>query len=222
MGNFHLIVIAVGTTIIFLSFFFAFAVRGNHTIPAYLNLFYYYPLLILFESVNSILCIYFHLYSGFTENSIEKLLFLFDFIFWALFFLAVFKSKNPVFKKVIYSNFIIFLLIMLVSSFTFRSPYESLGFSNMGKSIFCLLYVYDLFTSEPNINLKKDPVFWIVCGLFFYAASTIPIYLSLSYLYQHYQAVVGFLFPITNITIIIMHLLFIKGFLCIKQQRIPS
>ena len=220
MGNFHLIVIAGGTVIIFLSFYFAFAVRGNHTIPANLRNFYLLPLFLLIFSLQTLALNFCTIYPKLYVAAFEKGVVIFEFVFWTYFFINTSLKRV---KKTILSIFILFIFLLLLINSQESKAYVALGISNIAKLIFCLLYFYQLFTSPPNLNIKREPVFWIVCGLFFNSAITVPIYLSIGFLFKNnYKSVIGILFPLTNITIIIMHLLFIKGFLCIKQQRIPS
>jgi hypothetical protein len=222
MGDFHRIVIMVGTVVVSLSFLLAFSVRTKENTPFYLRRFYLYPLLTLLLSLNTFAVDFFKLTSTAHQASIEKIIFTIDFSFFAYFFISVVEEKSM--KQLIKMVSILFLLGTVVSWIFFAETklyhYYFRAYHNLGKLIFCLIYLYSIFNCSPKLILKKEPAFWITSGLLFYTTVTIPIFLSYYYLAINRQiSILSILFPLTNISIILMHLLFIKGYLCTIQQR---
>lgn len=215
---YHKTVIYVGTIIIFISFLFAFLNRRSSAIPSYLRHFYLYPLFVLLVSANTIAGFLIDSYPSDIGIFMEKILTVIDFAFWTFFFYSVNTIIAPRLKKLVLIIFLLTLLPTLVINTYERFTYVSLSVFNFSKCLFCLLYFSNLFKMLQTVSLKKDPVFWIVLGLFFYTAVTIPIYVTTTYLHQKISNSL-LLFPLTNIAIIIMHLLFIKGHLCVINRK---
>jgi hypothetical protein len=151
---------------------------------------------------------------------IEKSVLLIDFTFWGLFFIFLFKKtiSKQLSERVTVFFLIAIFLVQVVNSFS-KSAYEGLGYANMAKCVFCVLYFHSLFSRPPKLSLRHEPAFWIVTGLLFYSTISTPIYLSINLFYSnHYVDLISILFPLTNIAIIIKHLLFLKGYSCTTQQ----
>jgi hypothetical protein len=223
MGNFHKIVIITGTVVIFLSFIISFQIRKQSSTPEYLRRFYLYPLLTLLLSLNTLAFDVFETGSKEVQVTIEKVIFTLDFIFFAYFFKLV-LTDSPL-KKLAHQVFICVMLftipIILITIQQTLFHYFFRSFHNIGKFLFCLIYIYSIFRSSPRLILKEDAAFWIVMGLLFYSSITVPIFLGYYYLaINKYVDILSILFPLTNISIIIMHLLFIKGYLC--TARLPK
>jgi hypothetical protein len=221
MGNFHTIVAIIGTFVIGISATAAFIIRKNKKIPFYLRYFYLYPLYAFLVSINTLALNFCSVYSTRHGAKVEKLIVVVDFLFWGLFFINLFKdhsSKST--KYIVYISFVGSLIfIQVVNSFS-KSAYQGLGYANLGKCFLCIVYFYSLFKSPPSLSLKHEPAFWILTGLLFYSTLSIPVYLSINLFYaNHYMHLISILFPLTNITIIIMHLLFLKGYICRIQQH---
>jgi hypothetical protein len=223
MGIFHTIVILVGTLVIAVTLAFSLIQRTNVNLPGYLKNFYVYPLFILLISLNTLTFAIFPIYKVAFAISIEKTFVLVDFIFWGLFFLYLLKvNSSRKFIKFLNNIFFIMLVVILSLVCFSTNPYQPLGYANLGKCIFCICYFHNLFRNLPDLNLRGQPSFWIVSGLLFYSTISTPIYLSMDlFFYNHYDDLIGILFPLTNIAIIVMHLLFLKGYLCtIQRQKI--
>lgn len=205
---------------IFLSFATAFANRKKNLTPKYIRLFYIYPLMILILSTNALLVTLIQLYSIKIASLIEQYFTTADFIFWIVFFYQLFKDST-ILKKFVFLVSLVILVLITFVTYHPLSTYINLGISNIGKCLFCLAYFYDLLHSVPKVILRFEAVFWIVLGLFFNTAVTIPIYLTIHYLNINHSEISQQIFSLTNIAIIIMHLLFIKGQLCIllPQKR---
>jgi hypothetical protein len=151
----------------------------------------------------------------------EKIFVVMDYIFWGIFFLALLQTETPPkIMNVLNVCFLVVLGVVLLFCYSAQNAYQALGYANLGKCVFCIYYFYGLFKNLPKVDLWYEPSFWIVTGLLFYSAISTPIYLSINiFLKNHFKDLIGILFPLTNIAIIIMHLLFLKGYLCIIQRQ---
>jgi hypothetical protein len=81
--------------------------------------------------------------------------------------------------------------------------------------VFCIYFYHKLFKDLPTKNIKSEPSFWIVTGLFFYSCLSVPFYTLNEYMRSSFTRIVYTnIFSISNILIIIMHLFFIKAYIC--------
>jgi hypothetical protein len=220
MGNFHTIVAIIGTFVIAISATTAFSVRKNSKTPYYLKYFYLYPLYVMSVSINTLALNFNAVYRASLGVKVEKSIVVIDFIFWGLFFINLFKlNYSKTTRRIVYLIFVCIFIAILGINYFSKSAYDALAYANVGKCLLCIVYFYSLFKSPPSLSLRHEPAFWIVTGLLFYSTLSIPVYLSINLFYaNHYMNLISILFPLTNITIIIMHLLFIKGYLCRIQQ----
>jgi hypothetical protein len=222
MGDFHKIVVIIGTAIIFVAFLLALKIREDGKAFPYLKHFYILPLLLLLVSFNTIVIDLTNRELMAFLPIVEKILSTLDFIFYSYFFSIIVGSSDL--KKTIkwISLFFIILTIPLVVILSEKSlfHYYFRAFHNMGKLLFCLVYLYSIFNSSPKLVLKNEPAFWITMGVLFYTSITIPIFLCYYFLATNkFRDLLNILFPLTNISIIIMHLFFIKGLLCTFRQH---
>ncbi len=185
----------------------------------YLEHFYLITIITFFTSLNAVFGFLLHYYPKRYFISIQNILFIFDSIFWCFFFLSLLKfnvSRN----KTIMFSFIVMIVLARIYTGVSSSNFQVHAFSNLFKLAFCLLYYIELFKTNLKLNLKKDPAFWIVTGLFFYCAISFPVYAIHDHLRVKLGNILaGNIFSTTNIAIIIMHLLFVKACLCSIQVR---
>ena len=218
MHDLYDIVIWIGTGVILVSFIIALYITKKD-IPDYLKKFYLVPLITLLISANTILGAYINLYPKKLSilATIQNTLSLFDFIFWGFFFCYWLKQNS---RFIFFSFFLIIILLRVSMGFS-KVGFEIHAITNFGKTLFCIFYFYELFKAAPKLNLKNHPSFWIVTGLFFYSCISFPEYAVDNYLRTRLPREISRnLFSSTNIAIIIMHLLFIKAYLCsIRQPR---
>lgn len=92
--------------------------------------------------------------------------------------------------------------------------------SNLGLVLFCSFYYFQLFESMPTLDLLKEPSFWILNGIFFCMCATIPV-LAIKYyfvdklsasVYSTIEVIIPFFYGI-------MHLFFIKAYLCSPSRH---
>jgi hypothetical protein len=221
VGNFINTVVVIGTVVVFISFILATAMRKNKAVPGYLKNFYLLPLLHLLLSIRSILFML-DLYTNPKPYGmiIDKIICVTDLLFWMFFFGALFKNSLSIrYIKIVCLISGLLVTLYLVNNFK-SHDYDLIGFTNIVKCAFCSMYFFSIFSGIPILNLKKEPRFWIISGLLFCATVSTPFFLSIGY-FRHNSGLytTGSVLAIANISIIIMHLFFIKGYLCIIQPR---
>ena len=177
--------------------------------------FYWYTILNICISVLRSLERYLHLIPQELFRIIILLSLFFHFAFLSLFifqFYSIKKEKN--YFKILFWFFIVALIIFIITDIVYRYVI-SFGIANTGLFIFCIYYYYQLFRKPPILNLLKEPSFWIITGILFGMSTTIPIFLMGGYLYHNLPR--NIFYSIATIAPFgygIMHLFFIKAFLC--------
>ena len=220
MNNLNDTVIFIGTLIIFISLIFSLFIHKRKYFNNYLIGFFFCPLIALMISVNTISLTIFIKDQKILNYSIQNILLLLDLIFWRIFFLNLFK-ENIDFRRV--NGVFIVTLILAFISYLFNDlsnpNLHTLSIFNICKTIFCIYYFYKLFKNIPNKNIKLEPAFWIITGLLFYSVLSIPFYTLHSFIRSRFSDIFARnIFAISNILIIVMHIFFIKAYLCIIQQ----
>ncbi len=220
MAKIFNIEIIIGTIIIMASFIIALKANKVKGKPLSLNRFYLYPLLAL--SLSSI---------TFTENIIQKLdhrispyfesiYIVIELFLLGLFFLTTLKN-NQYSKslKVIYIICLLIVIAIILKDNLKTNNFQATAISNL---FFCLcscIYFYQLFLNEPIVIINKDSTFWIVSGIFFYSTFSLPLYpISAYFKNTGNYSISQTLILIINLLVIIMHLFFIKSFLCLIKQ----
>ena len=216
------IVIWSGTLIILISFLLASFVSRTYCTRPYMKLFFLYPLISLVISINTIFNRIFYLYSYETGFFIQFLLLILDLIFWSFLFTTILKntidSKNI---KTIFYITSLFIISLLFFSTLSNSNLHVISLINLCKTIFCIFYYRRLLKNLPTQNLILEPSFWIVAGVFFYSCLSIPLYALHDYIKLNFTLIISKnIFIISNIFIVVMHLFFIKAYIC--TTRLPK
>jgi len=221
MFTLHDIVICLGSLTILVSFVMAVYVRKK-TDYKHLQLFYFEPLIGLLISINAFLHLYFSIYNSKFTFFLQDVFLVADVLFWTYFFFSQFKENKS--KK---SLRIIFLLIGILITLSFflnenNNPnFFFYSISNLWKTVLCLIYYNSLFSAKPTLYLKRDPTFWIVTGIFLYSSLTLPHYSFHFYLKKYLSSeLMNNVFAFTNISIIVMHIIFIKAYRCLSNKKI--
>lgn len=120
---------------------------------------------------------------------------------------------------VMYLSYLIACAIIWFPLHHFKNFNGSLvGFNYFCIAIPCVFYFYDLLRSELETDLKKDPVFYVVCGIFCYYAVAVPFSITYKILYDATPGVMGFLIITSNIFDLVLKIFIIKAFLCPVQE----
>ena len=214
MSTLNNTVIWIGTGIILISFIVALCIPKKSKV--YMKGFFICPLIGLLVSANSISSRFFLLYAIEKNFFIQGILHLGDLSFWGLFFFMLLNDKKEFRKiKILLISTLLISIYLLYFNSNDNPNLHIHALSNLCKTIFCVLYFNKLFKSLPDQNILLEPSFWIVTGLIFYSSLSLPFYALNSYIRQQFVPVIASnIFSISNMFIIIMHLFFIKAYLC--------
>ena len=147
---------------------------------------------------------------------------IFHYSFLSMFIIRVMPNRKvDNFLKIVFYIFLSILLFLLYKERIDKQNTFAFATANLGLTIFCVIYYYRLFNNLPVFNLKKEPSFWIITGIFFCMGSNIPLITVSNYLYQNISITNSRV--VNSIAIfcyIIMHLFFIKAFICsVRPQK---
>lgn len=205
---------------IIVSAIFALKIVQCKSTPKILKRFCIYSLIAATNTIFNLLHNYFKASSNLTYGIVNNSLLLFHFIFLTAFIYQVLPNKFI--SKIFFIIQAFFLLIIIYSFFTndlTKHQPTTFAVSNFGLVIFCFFYYYQLFESMPRINLLSEPSFWIVNGIFFSMCATIPVLLLRSFLTDTISAdFYSIVVAIIPFSYGIMHLFFIKAYLCSMSQ----
>ncbi len=141
---------------------------------------------------------------------------LFEFIACNLFILHYITSRPG--RRVVIANGLLFfgLLIFLMAA-NFHNILSSSYF--LLDSAFlvppCLIYFYELFQTVNPQPLKDQPSFWVITGILFLNACSIPLQLTLNVLGRYAEAA----FSLNYILYSILFILLIRAYLCRPENR---
>lgn len=207
-------VVWLGTGIILISFITALLIPKNN-IP-YMKGFFFCPLIALLVSINTICGSLFSMYSINLFFIIQNFMSLLDLLFWCTFFLIIFKNKKDADKiKILLAITLLVAVYLYFFSKVNNQNLHLIALAAICKTIFCIFFFYKLFKNLFYQNLLKEPSFWIVTGLIFYSCLSLPFYGLNSYFkFQFSSIIASNIFSISNMLLIIMHLFFIKAYIC--------
>jgi len=205
--------------VILCSFILSLFIFRQQNIPPYLKNFYLYPLLALLLSIFTVVNNFILVAPKVSKSLVENIYIILELFFWGYFFLNLFNTKRiAVLTKTIFL-LSIFLTIYLISSSDLKSyNHKILSINNLTYVFYCCIYFFNLFKNIPTKKLKSDPTFFIILGIFFYSVFSLPL-LSISDYFKNsnHQSLSTSIVCIINLTIILMHLFFIKGYLCLLK-----
>jgi hypothetical protein len=202
------------------SLIFSLRLINNKNVPKYLIGFYWYPVvgfITLFSEV--LINTFFSEYKKYAWL-INNLSVIYHFCFLSLFIIGVLNYKGNL--KYLYFIFFVFFVLIIVSLFSnnlFKNIPLAFSISNFGLVLFCILYYFDLFNNMPELDLKETPSFWIITGVLFCMGTYFPISATVDYLSGKVSILI--IMNLNNVLIvcyIIMHLFFIKAYLCVPQR----
>lgn len=151
-----------------------------------------------------------------------------DYIFTSVEFLLFYFY----FKKILRSSFykqvltiICYLFLSIVCTILFHDlilfrkvQTSSVGFLFNIQAVSLLIpsifYYFEIFRSEPTLDLLQDPSFWIATGLCFFMISTLPFSLLLNNFYKSNIVVYYNLFTVFYVFYIILFSMIIRAYLC--------
>jgi hypothetical protein len=214
-----LIFFAVQCLSIILSFIFSLRTINNINIPKYLQGFYWYNIVALFFALLSLVETFI------TGIKISPFLLnfslIFHFIFLGTFIIKTMpQSSLTMWLKIIFIIFTLLIVAYIFSYNFFKINNKAYSVSNFALTIICLFYYYQLFKKPPILSLKEMPSFWIVSGVFFGMGINTPFSAIVDF-FKYKPNILNHVFFYVLMTngYIIMHLFFIKGFLCSTKVK---
>jgi hypothetical protein len=133
-------------------------------------------------------------------------------------YIMLYIIHSVIARRVIWVMMILYDIISLINIFfvqkmeTFHTMTYSLGCLKI--VVLSMYYFFELFHVSKSIDLKKEPVFWIIAGLLFYYICTLPIIGALYYLFTFPDVIASSLEQIINILNVLLYSLFTIGLLC--------
>ncbi len=130
-----------------------------------------------------------------------------------------YQFTNPVIRKTITGFCILFPILFLIKVLFFRDNYglQTLIFVIGGSYIILLsiLYFRQLYLSEDNEQITRDPYFWFSAGFLLYFGGNVPFLGMYNYLDANYPGFLRFWgLYFSNAFIILLNIFVTVGFLC--------
>ncbi len=145
-------------------------------------------------------------------------------IFGWLFYLPLaalyYKKIDHSFIRKCIKVFAILFMMMIVADTLFIEGFwqlQSLVIVIGGTAIIILAatYLRQLYLSESNENITRDPWFWFSIAFIVYFGASVPYLGMLNYMWEHYTDFAAIYYFYIYITFtMVMHCLIITGFLC--------
>lgn len=212
--------------VLILCFLTAFKLKTRQPVlsASYLHL---YPLsfliIIIISYIAAILCDNKILqYNQFSLESYADYFFtLVEMLIFMHFFSLVLKNKSK--KKIlifVQLFFIVYFIIELFLNEKFPNKITNETQSRVYTTeaiillIPCVMYFIELFRTPSSSNLKFNPSFWIVSGLFFFLICTLPYSLVENYLRKKHLSLLASFYSLFYIFYIIFFLMITKAYLC--------
>jgi hypothetical protein len=152
-----------------------------------------------------------------TYNKAASLFTIFEFFLFLLLINKYSKSKKVQIYSIITGILYAALASYAISTNSLSQAFEVFVlFENMFLLPACCYYLFKLFKTPDITEIHKKFSFWIVLGIAFYIFFTTPYFIFQHALPKEYAER---FFVINTIGYIVMHLLFIKGYLCLKNKK---
>jgi hypothetical protein len=137
-------------------------------------------------------------------------------IYWII------RSKKV--KKIILFILILYPVIAAINILFIQkvNSFHTVTYSLGGLIIvaLCIYYFFELFQKTTNVNLLRQPSFWICCGLLFYYSCSFPLYGFNNLLASSAsRAVMKNLMFVFQILDVLLYLSFTIAFLCRLRVR---
>ncbi len=197
---------------------FSFLIGKRKTCPIILRSFYWYFL------ISSLFTIFFELHRFGVLISFpyyESLLFyaVFHFSFLSVFIIRVTGGLNA--NKKIGIVFLLFQLMMCIAIYfdLANHKYYTGTVANVGLIFFGIYYYFSLFKDQSELNLFINPYFFAVSGILISSVLITPVLLFFDLIRKEFSQNISYaVSSIAPFSSLILYMLIIKAFLCIKRQ----
>jgi hypothetical protein len=162
----------------------------------------------------------FHARSNYIVYSVFML---FEYCLYALFFRALLHGRLA--RRAINTFLVVFPLIWAINSYFIFGMYHWNSYTLLLGDAFtitlCVIYFYQLFTSDELRSFSSIPEFWIAAATFIFSCCELPITGMLNYLAVNYEAVALWLKNALQLLNILMYLIIIVAYLLPLFSRPP-
>lgn len=197
------------------SFCISFNLKDDKRIKSYMRNFYWYPFVALVTILSHLIASYFFINYVVIFVVLNNVALLFHFSFLSIFIMRAANKKITLSIKLLFILFFLMIVFFLIIHGVMKFNYSAFAIANFGLIFFSIFYYYELLTNLPTLNLKKEPSFWVVTGVFFCMATHLPVFSLLSYLSKKISYTnFNLLLAIPTLAYGIMHIFFIKAYLC--------
>ena len=153
---------------------------------------------------------------------IHRISILLHFSILSTFFLKVIIIKKiRLFLKFSIGIIVPILIFTILAAIKQDKSFYTIVIANICLVVFSITYFIQIFYQTPQYNILNEPNFWITSGIFISMGMSIPNNMMENYLNQYIRDLDFFVF--TNIfgksAYGIMHLFFIKAFLCSPNRN---
>ncbi|MEP6677293.1 MAG: hypothetical protein ABJA78_19185 [Ferruginibacter sp.] len=204
-----------------LGFFVAFFVlRRKKNIPKYMITFFWYPVVALSFTIFYFLKEYLKLFPSQFYSVANNLSLLFHFVFLSIFIINSEHTKTKKRSYLVFWGFLILVIISLILKDISFGNRLAFGIANSGLVILCIFYYYSIVKNTGSLALAADPSFWVANGIFFGMILNVPTYIARNFIdKENSYEIWSVLFAVCSFAYIIMHIFFIKAYLCIIRPH---
>lgn len=146
---------------------------------------------------------------------------LFHFLFLGSFIFKVLPKRGLFFIIILLILLLFIAYILFFSDWNFLVN-KAFAVTNFSLTVLCLVYYFQILKLEVPFSLINEPSFWIITGIFIGMGSSSPLSAIIDYLaYDSSGLKHQFFYKLVAASYTIMHLFFIKGYLCsIKERKV--
>jgi hypothetical protein len=159
-----------------LSLLFSFRLINNPEIRNYMKGFYWYSIVAAGLAMLRFSSVQFPTPIQMAITRINNYSILFHFTFLSVFISSVLPNKQEFkYSNLFILSFFCLSLIFLLFNKTIKANSVPFAIANLGLVLYCIIYYYRLSKEPIQLNLFKEPSFWIISGIFICMSASIPI-----------------------------------------------
>ena len=144
-----------------------------------------------------------------------------EFLLICLFFREVFNTARA--KKWLLILALVYIVAAVVNSIFLQhiSRYNSYALSVSALVVIslCLYYFKVTLFGDTIVNWRTEPVFWFTAGFMIYFSSSLFLFILSNFTFHMSQPLTWILWNIHATMVLIMYLLFARGFFYVKAER---
>lgn len=211
----------LGTLVIIITLLVALLFK-DVTKPQYFDYIFLIIYTGIFISINTFLFKKINLYPLRVGLILQDILIVAKFLFMCLFFyhLQISKISKKRIKFLIIASILTSVSLIVIANLGYIY-FPQIIIQNVVLITFSAAYFLNILKGKLDIILFKSSVFWLVLGIFFWATVSFPVYCLYFFIpiNEEYREIINRVFSISNISLMVMYMLFIKSYLCLTPQR---